>query len=147
MGAAVFYELSRRLKLAAPELRKELHKGVRTAAKPLVPAVRASARRSFPNRGGLATAMARKPYRTQSRTGAATAGVRIVGSKVDPRINSDGRVQHPVFGTGRRVVQNVPSARGYFDRPITEGAPAVREELIRTLQEFVQRRLTETIRG
>jgi hypothetical protein len=146
-GAEDLLALSKRLKAAGQtELRKELHKDMREAAKPLIPKVRKAAREQLPSAGGLNERIAKKPYRSQVRTGARTAGVRITGSKVDPRINQ-GRVWHPVFGRegkakngGRNsVVQNVPSADGYFDDTLRDQGPAVREELRQVLDAWVQR--------
>jgi len=147
-GADEFLRLSKRLKEAGEtELRKELHKAVRVAAKPLIPAVRAAGREAFPQRGGLARRMGKKPYRSQARTGARTAGVRIVGTQVDPRMNAEGRIWHPVFGrTGKpksggrnSVVQDVPAVKGYFDKTLTDAAPEVRAELIRVVASFADR--------
>lgn len=146
-GAEDLLALSKRLKAAGQtELRKELHKDIRNAAKPLIPKVRAASLAELPSRGGLNRRIARKPYRSQVRTGAKTAGVRIVGSKVDPRINQ-GRVWHPIFGRkgkakngGRNsVVQKIPSADGYFDETISENATAIREDLRRALAAWAER--------
>jgi len=144
-GAEDFLALSKALKAAGQtELRKALHKGMASAAKPLLPKIRQSARDRAPKAGKLNERLARKPYRAQARTGAATAGVRIVGGKVDPRMNALGRVYHPVFGRkgkaangGRNAVpQTVPELRGYFDEPIRESEREIRGDLIRALEDF-----------
>lgn len=141
-GAEDFLKLSKALKAAGQkELRNELHKAMKATAKPLLPKVRQSARDSLPKRGGLNERIAKKPYRTQVRTGAATAGVRIVGAKVDPRINQ-GRLVHPIFGRkgkpkpgqANTAIQAVKP--GYFDEPLKESGPAVREDLIKALETF-----------
>lgn len=138
-GTNDFLSLSKALKAAGKQdLRKELHKHMRDAAKPLIPKVREAARNSLPKKGGLNERIARKGYRPQVRTGEKTAGVRIVGAKVDPRIN-DGRVFHPVFGRKPGVVQQVPEARGYFDKTLSDEGPAVRDDLLRTLNNFTER--------
>lgn len=138
-GADDFLALSKALKAAGKtELRKELHKQMRDVAKPLIPKVRDAARNSLPKKGGLNERIARKGYRPQVRTGEKTAGVRIVGAKVDPRIN-DGRVYHPVFGRKPGVVQQVPEARGYFDKTLTDEGSNVRDELLRALDNFTDR--------
>lgn len=147
-GADDFLKLSKALKAAGQtELRKELNKAMRLAAKPLIPKVRAAASAELPKHGKLNQRIARKPYRAQVRTGVTTAGVRIVGTKVDPRINNQGRVAHPVFGrTGRpanggvnTVVQSVPAARGYFDATLIASRLQIRNDLIRVLDEFADR--------
>jgi hypothetical protein len=111
-------------------LRKELHKAVgsREAADPEGaggrPARSAQA-------GGLNERIAKKPYRVQTRTGANTAGVRIVGTKVDPRINNQGRIAHPVFG-GRAApsCSTTPRPRATSTRPLAESAPRGAEEVV-----------------
>jgi hypothetical protein len=142
-GAEDFLALSKALKAAGKAgLRKELHKAVAAAAKPLLPKVKEAARTSLPRAGGLNQRIARKPIRVQARTGEKTAGVRIVGSKVDPRINQ-GRVYHPVFGRTPGVVQNVPGAVGYFDKTIEEGAPGVQGSVAQVLEDFAARIIAE----
>jgi hypothetical protein len=142
-GANEFYRISKALKAAGQSgLRKEFHKSVTAAAKPLIPKVREQARKDLPKHGKLNERIAKKPYRAQARTGAQTAGVRIVGTKVDPRINNEGRIQHPVFGRAKStVVQTVPGAKGYFDRPLQESGPQVQREVLNAMQDFVNRTL------
>lgn len=151
-GTSDFLALSKALKEAGDtELRKELHKAMRDAAKPLIPKVREAARQSFPSRGGLNERMAKKPIRSAVRTGAKTAGVRIQGTKVDPRINNEGRIVHPVFGrTGKAanggknaVVQKIPDAQGYFDKTISDDAPAIRDDVLNALGNFINRFVAE----
>ena len=138
-GANDFLALSKRLKAAGEtELRKQLHKGIGNGARPLIPKVREAARKDLPKRGGLNERIAKKPYRVQVRTGAKTAGVRIVGTKVDPRINQ-GRVWHPVFGERKPgAVQQVPEAKGYFSDTLADNAPQIRGEVVRALDDFVK---------
>ena len=149
MGARVFYEMSAKLKRAgAGDLRKQLHKEMKEAAKPLLPAVRRSAAARFPTQGGLNRHMARGArYRTVARTGAATAGVSIRANKTDPRTDTRGRIAHPVpqrdgepvrDDKGRRVmaVQYFPEAVGYFRDPIEAGAVGVRRELLDGLERW-----------
>src|SRR5438874_1699427 len=117
-GADDFYKLSKALKAAGQaELRKELNKSMRDAAKPLLPKVRAAAAASLPRKNGLNQRIAKKPFRVQTRTGASTAGVRIVGTNVDPRID-EGRLYHPVFGRTPGVVQRVTP--GYFSETLSK---------------------------
>lgn len=146
-GAEDFLALSKRLKaVGEKELRKELHRAMGQAAKPLIPKVKEAARRNLPKAGGLNERIARKPLRVQTRTGATTAGVRIVGTKVDPRINQ-GRVAHPVFGRpGSTVVQYVPEAVGYFDETIAADGPAVRDEVLEVIRDYTIRALRMGVR-
>jgi hypothetical protein len=143
-GADEFYRVSKALKAAGEtELRKELDKAVRQAAKPLIPKVREAARENLPKRGKLNERIAKKPYRAQTRTGVNTAGVRIVGTKVDPRINATGRIAHPTFGHKPIVVQYDRAARGYFDETLREAAPEVQEDVVAVVRLFHARLLQE----
>ena len=140
-GAEDFLRLSRALKAAGQtELRKQLNKTMRDAAKPLLPKVKAAAEANLPKKGGLNTRIAKKPFRVQTRTGASTAGVRIVGTKVDPRIDQ-GRVYHPVFGRSPGVVQQVKP--GYFSETLAAEGPAVRDDLAQALEDFAGTLLRE----
>jgi hypothetical protein len=136
-----FYRVSKALKNAGEgALRKQFHKTVSAEAKPLIPKVRQSARDNAPTKGGLNDRLAKKPYRVQTRTGASTAGVRIVGTKVDPRMNSLGRIQHPVFGRpGKRVVQYDSDLKGYFDKPLTESGPEVQKAVVNAMTDFTRK--------
>jgi len=141
-GARDFLTVSKYLKAAGEGgLRKEFHKTVRDAAKPLLPKVREAARQKGPKHGGLNEALAKKPLRVQARTGAKTAGVRIVGTKVDPRINNLGRIQHPVFGRKPVVVQYDANLKGYFDETLEREAPSVQGEVVRAMNDWTRRLL------
>lgn len=123
-GADDFLRLSKALKAAGrTELRKELNKGLRDAAKPLIPRTRAAARERLPREGGFGDQIAREPQRVQVRTGLDTAGVRIVVGKRmgGARAANRGTVRHPVFGTGRWVDQEVEP--GWFDETLEREAP------------------------
>ena len=140
-GGRDFLAVSKSLKAAGETgLRNELNKTLRNAAKPLIPKVRESARSVGPKTGGLNERLAKKPYRAQVRTGAKTAGVRIVGSKVDPRINDLGRIQHPVFGRKKStVVQYDADVKGYFDKPLKESGPEVSRQVVAAMDGFVRK--------
>ena len=149
MGARVFGEMSAKLKRAGRgDLRKRFHKDMREVAKPLLPAVRGEAAARFPGRGGLNRHMARGArYRTVVKTGATTVGVSIRANKTDPRVDSQGRIAHPVPGPngqplrdakGRRimVVQRFPRAAGFFRETIEGRAPQVRRQLLDGLERW-----------
>lgn len=142
-GADDLLALSRRLKqLGETEMRKELHKAMRDAAKPLIPKVKDAARTRLPTSGGMNEHYARKPYRAQTRSGAKTAGVRIGTPKTDPRVDAAGRVAHPVFGRpGSTVVQNVPAARGFFSETLEREGPQVRDEILEVIRDYTIRAL------
>ncbi|MEI4273928.1 hypothetical protein TEK04_19580 [Klenkia sp. LSe6-5] len=148
-GAEDFVALSKAMKAAGQtELRKELHRAVRQAAKPVIPKVRAAARSKLPARGGLNRRVARKPLRAAVLTGSgSTVGVRIVQGKSDRRLNDSGRLAHPTFGRPRStVVQQVPGAVGFFDQTIRGQAPKIRADIADVLVDF-RDRLAAAVRG
>ena len=130
-GAEEFIRLSKALKHAGQtELRKELNRSLRAAAKPLIPKARAEALRRLPSKGGLAKQVSKEPMRVQVRTGATTAGVRIVVGRKQggARAANRGFIRHPVFGNREVWVdQKVPA--DWFDEPLTKSAPEVRRAL------------------
>jgi hypothetical protein len=140
-GAEDFYRLSKALKAAGrTDLRKELNKSLRAAAKPLIPQTRAAARQMLPKRGGLADAVARVPQRVQVRTGQATAGVRIVVGKnrSAARASNRGLIRHPVFGNRQAwVEQKVPS--GWFDDTLRRSGREVLPALEQAMQDVAEK--------
>lgn len=143
-GAQAFYELSKRLKevggTGKGSLRNEMTKALKQAAKPLPQVVKKAAGERFPEAGGLAKIMAKRTPRVVTRTGATTAGVRIQDKKTDPRMNSQGRIYHPVFGRkGSDAVQIVPEVEGYFDETLRDEAPEVRGEIVDVLADYAAR--------
>lgn len=144
-GADQFLRLSKALKHAGHrEMRKDLTRAMRVAAKPLIPEARREARRRLPNRGGLAQQVAREPMRVQVRTGSRTAGVRIVvGDKKGGAQGANrGVIRHPVFGN-RKVWVNQTVPRDWFDDPMNEGAPRIRRGLESALDEIAGRVVRE----
>lgn len=140
-GADEFFAVSKALKAAGrSDLRKELNKAMKDGAKPLMPKAKAAATRQVPSRGGLAAQVAREPMRTQVRTGAKTAGVRVVVGRRRgaARSTNAGVIRHPVFGRGF-VTQQVPQAAGWFDDTMQREAPGVRPDLERAVQRMVEK--------
>lgn len=137
-GADQFLALSKALKHAGrTELRKELNKRIRVAAKPLIPKARAEAMARLPQRGGLAKQVSKEPMRVQTRTGR-DPGVRIVVGKRGggARQANRGRLRHPVFGNRERwVTQQVKP--GWFDDPMAASAPDVRRGVEAAMQSIV----------
>lgn len=138
-GADQFLALSKALKHAGRgELRKELNKGMREAAKPLVKQSRQAALAKLPQRGGLAKQVAKEPQRVQTRTGR-VPGVRIVVGKKNGGARSANRgfIRHPVFGNRENwVTQEVPP--GWFDDTMKAGAPVVRPELQKAIDRVAE---------
>lgn len=143
-GVDDFLRLSKALKNAGRgELRKALNKGLREAAKPLIPKTRESALSGLPRRGGLARQVAKTPQRVQVRTGR-DPGVRIAvsNSRSGARAANRGVIRHPVFGhRDRFVAQQVQP--GWFDRPLLEAAKDVLPELERVLERVAQQVVDE----
>jgi hypothetical protein len=144
-GADQFLALSKALKHAGrTELRKELNKGIKRAAKPLIPKARAEALRRLPQSGGLAKQVAKEPARVQVRTGARTAGVRVVVGRRrgGARQANRGVIRHPVFGNRDVWVnQRVPS--GWFDDPMKDAAPAIRRDVEQALEDVAEQIVRE----
>lgn len=144
-GAEDFLKLSKALKAAGrTELRRELNKRMRRAARPLIPLARDEARRVLPHAGGLAEQVAHAPMRVQVRTGTQTAGVRIVvgRDRSGARAANQGVIRHPVFGNRERWVdQAVPPH--WFDGAMARNAPHVRPEILRAVESVMQ----EIVRG
>lgn len=143
-GADAFYEVSKRLKevggTGKGSLRSEMMKAVKQAAKPLPAAVAKRAGEVFPERGGLAKVMGKRKPSVVTRTGIQTAGVRIQDRKSDPRMSTQGRIYHPVFGRpGSDAVQIVPGVRGYFEEAIEDKAAQVRDEVLDVLNDYMNR--------
>jgi len=130
-GAEDFLRLSKALKGAgALDLRKELHREMSKAARPLIPQARAAARLQLPQRGGLAARIAKKtPIRAQVRTGVDTAGVRITaGKRRSAAWTADqlGYVWHPVYGN-RKAWARTCTREGWFSSTLdANSAKAIR---------------------
>lgn len=152
-GAEDFYRLSKALKHSGrTELRKELNKGLKKAAVPLIKNARVEAIQRLPARGGLNRLVAKTPTRVQVRTGADSAGVRIVVVKSNSgaRRANRGVLRHPVFADSSQdrsdwTWVDQPVEPGWFDDPMREGAPVVRGELEQSM-ETVARKIIEEAR-
>lgn len=144
-GAEDFLRLSKALKHAGrKELRKELNREIKVAAKPIIKKTRARARADLPSGGGLNKIVAKEPQRIQVRTGAKTAGVRIVVGKKrgGARAANKGFIRHPVFGNREVwVTQRVPS--DWFDGPARESESELRRSVEKAMQEIVNRIVRE----
>ena len=79
-------------------LSKELRTALREATKPVQAAIRRHAEDTMPRRGGLNRVMARSRISTQIRGSGNRPGIRVASKSHDRRIDSQGRLWHPVFG-------------------------------------------------
>lgn len=147
-GAEDFLRLSKALKHAGrTELRKELTSSLKRTARPLIGKTRAEALRRLPKRGGLARQVAKEPQRIQVRTGARTAGVRVVVGKRagGAQAANRGFIRHPVFGNRDVwVTQSVPP--GWFDDTLRDSAPEVRRGLERAIETVAEQVVREARR-
>jgi len=143
-GGEQLARLSKALRDAGrTELRKELHAGLRNAAKPLIEKTRAEALRRLPKRGGLAKAVAKAPQRLQVSTGR-DPGIRIVVGKTrsGARAANAGFIRHPVFGN-RQVWVDQKVTPGWFDDPLRASIGEVRPYLEQAMENTVEQIVRE----
>lgn len=135
-GTAQFEKVARALRAADGELPAELYKGLERAAKPLVKDARKSALANLPHRGGLnaIVAKARMPVTRRAN------GIRITADGIEQLpLTNQGKVVHPTYGRRPRVVQAIPKARDWFTKPLRNGAPKVRRELVKAMDKIARR--------
>lgn len=128
-------QVRRQLRMAGDrELSRQMSRGLQRAAKPLKPAVQASALRLLPSGyGPLMSKSVRMRTQARERSGSASVSIRVLGQgKVEnrdvSRINA-GTLRHPVFGRRRKawIAQRV--RRGFVDRPVDGMTPDVVREM------------------
>lgn len=123
------------------QLRKDLLKGLRLAAKPVAESIKDQARSDLP--GGLGESYGSAKLAPRTRTTGKGAGVRIQGPKKGQgadmgRVNDTGQVGHPVFGNRAVWARNsVPS--GFAERGGEQAAPTARLAMTAVMQETVAR--------
>lgn len=147
-GAEDFYRLSKALKAAGEkELRKELNAELRKAGKPLIARTRQAALEQLPSSGGLAAQVAKEPQRIQVRTGAQTAGVRVVVGRRrgGARGANRGVIRHPVFGNTDRWV-NQPVEPGWFDKTLERDAPGIARPAIEAAMQSIADKIVNQAR-
>jgi len=135
-GSAQLAALAVRLKVAGDKtLRRELLRGLKSGADPLVKAVAEAARNQLPKHGGLNEQVAGQKVKVQVRTGARTAGVRMTTDAPDTSQTDTGFVRHPVYGNRQKwVTQQIPAAKGWWSRTLANGAPDVQPELTAAME-------------
>ena len=110
-GSVQLAALAVRLKVAGDKtLRRELLRGLKSGAEPLVPLVKAAALEKLPHKGGLNEQVAGQKVTVQVRMGARTAGVRMTTTAPDTKQTDAGFVRHPVFA--RKTVTKTKDAKG-----------------------------------
>jgi len=114
-------------------LSREVYRGLNRATIPLREDARRSAASRLPQRGGLAQRVAKSKMTTRRRAGR-NPGISIQAKGMTQLRSMDrGSVRHPVFGRGPWVTQRITP--GWFTEPMEAGAPEVRRELLRVLDE------------
>lgn len=146
-GADDFLRLSKALKATGRTgLRNDLNKAMKAAAKPMIADVRQAFRDELPARGQLGAFMAKKRTTIVTRTGR-DPGVGVSVAKTDPRLESEGRLAHPVFNrrraNGKRVYVVQRIQPGLVGRQVEESAPDVRGALERALEDMAERIIRE----
>lgn len=140
-GAESLAELGAKLKkLERGDLRRELLKSIRTAAKPLAEAARTSALGTLPKEGGLNERVASSKITSRTSLSTRSARVRLVSSMGRRRLRDidRGRLRHPVFGN-RDVWVTQQVTPGWWTKPMEDGAPAVRKAIVRTVDDIGRR--------
>jgi hypothetical protein len=103
-GSAQLAALAVRLKAQGDKtIRPRLLQGLKAGAKPCIVAVKASGLDKLPHKGGLNKTVTDPPITVSVRTGARTAGVRLVTKAHGAEPTNDGWVRHPVFARKTKV--------------------------------------------
>lgn len=150
-GIEQLEQLGKRLREAGrTDLRRELTKGLRAAARPVAKEMKRQAL-ALPAPGKAIRSRVAKSVKIRVRTGGRDVFVRVVSTDTPLRPGPEakpmavhldrGRWKHPVHGhRDRWVTQTVPP--GWFSRPAAGGAPAARREAAEAI-----RRVREQIEG
>jgi len=111
------------------ELLEQLREGTSAPLRAIIPSLRASARATLPQRGGLAGVVATSRFDVRIRYGGRSPGVQLVGTNaIQIRRLDRGLLRHPVYARGPRqdwrwVRQRVPS--GWFTNPTDDARPRI----------------------
>ena len=143
-GAAELQRLAVALRAAGrQDLRKDLLRGLRNGAKPMVPAARQAAATHLPKRGGLAADIAGAKWGIRTRAGTGRgAGVRIVGAwgTHDMAALDSGLLRHPTFGRrGRGDWKDQKIPAHWFTDAMQHLAPEFRDQLEEVIDDVANR--------
>jgi hypothetical protein len=136
IGAEQLVRLAAAVKLYGDkELRKDMLRGLRNAAKPMATSIKEEAAAVLPKGGGLNEWVAKSPISPRTRTTGKSAGVRITGRKTghDLEAINRGRVRHPTYGHSPWVSETVSS--GWWERGALKKEGLVRRDLIVAMEE------------
>lgn len=132
------------------ELKKELTRGLRAAAQPLVVDAKKEFVDRLPQHGGLAKLAGRSRFTVKVRTSGRMAGVKIAangpkergGGRLNIRALNRGTFRHPVYPRGPRdqwtwVEQKIKP--GAFDDTLARHKPRIQGELIKAIDEVARK--------
>ena len=114
---------------------KFVSRAIRAAAKPLADDVKKAAADQLPQRGGLARRVAKERVTVSVRTGARTAGVRLLQRNHDAKATNAGYVRHPTFGHRPWKTQDIPRARGWWSDTLRARSDEVTPDVERAMEE------------
>lgn len=140
-GANQLADITKRLKAAGQtQVKKDLLRGLRTAAKPLLKVAKESAVENLPRRGGLDQVVAASRFAVRTRTSGRNPGVRVVAvSPHDLAAMDKGVLRHPVFGHWRSGVPPQKIRPGWWSDALNAQAPMIRQQLLAVLAETARR--------
>lgn len=142
-GGAEVRMLARDLDAAGKSVTREIGKGMRRAAQPLIQDIRAEAAQVLPHRGGLAAYVASLGIRVSTFTAGTSAGVTVVGTrtkrggKVDLEALNSGALRHPVFTNATWTSQQVHP--NFWDGPVGRNESSVQREMLGVVEELRRR--------
>lgn len=147
-GADDFLRLSKALKAAGRgELRKELNRGIKTAAKPLGEKAQDALEAAVP--ASLARRAGKTKHTVAVKTGrdpGVTIGVPYgkrgtgIGASNAQLLNRAGQIRHPLYGNRDAWFStNVPEAQGWFDEAMRRNAPDVQAEVEKAMQAIIDK--------
>ena len=90
--------LSKNLKGIEPDLRKELHAGLRDGGKPLVPVLRDALADEYGSKGGLSQQIRKAPARVAVKTGGREVAIQVIFKGITVKLGEVyGFFRHPVY--------------------------------------------------
>ena len=143
-AAAEFAELAKNLRLVADEeLSRELSRSISEATQPLPGKIRSGLGGFMPNRyaGVLSGDLS---LRTSQRSTGSDPGVKIVatgrsGKRRRMRRLNDGTLAHPLFGHRKHWYNQPAKQAGWFDKPIEEDAPEIRDAILAAMARVAEK--------
>lgn len=137
VGGEQFAKLAAKIRAAEGELPNELYRALEKSSKPLRRDAKSSALAHLPRKGGLNRVVAGSRMSTRR----VANGIKIKANGIEQlKLTNSGKVRHPVYGhPGTWVTQSIPAAKDWWSRPMRNGAPKVRRELVKALGKIARR--------